>query len=1852
MRANSILTPVRSRALITALLLALLAALAPAQPAAAQDDPEPYEGWAESMPTVIRPGGTPRIDVQVLSWHTGEPAAFFDDDTTLTIDRWDGVPVATPTVTVVDALNASFVPPGDLAEDWYTLVFSSQGYTVHGYLEVRALDAGAWNHLDVASPTPGATSVTVSSNVAHLVEDTTVVDATLYPSDGGPEDITATTEFVREDDARGSIDLAAPLQPGDSLEVTLEGPGGTFEGWTYLEYPGLSLVGDALMEGATTGEVLRFEAYGFEFDGSETVRLRSWGVPIPRGALGTPVVTGPRELSVEVLQELSLGGYELVVTTAHGPMAVHLRVVQPVVESIYDETLVRSETPDVSNHLWLYGVGQGWTDATTVELVDLDGVSVAQAAVSLDSWSPVRQFLYTELDLSGVADGVHRVRITTGDQVDESLVVRVKGPYVAASWYPWDEGVVEVSPIGFSFQTGAEVAVRDRDGNLVGTSQITEEEAAHGYGQVEVVGDLADVVHHVTVEQDSSTYSGRFRPHWWWDELEVSPEVSAPGSRPDEFTLRDRGGDLSAQPISRTKRYSAGETRHVTADLPQRVDRERAIQRYPGGLEDGGYAVDLEDDGIRSYGWMQVGEWDDGPHLEADPRFLPSGFGPGDVRLRAHNFELDTDSDVTARLFTYDWWADEEVELEGVGGGTVVDEHTLDIAIETSLADGDYWLEIDIDGAIYGADFYVGWDEYPWLEADPYNLPAGAESLRAVTNGFTIAEDATLSAELRDGQYELLDVVGSVTRGADGMSVDVTFTEPLPDDYYEAIITINGRSFWVDFVVGEGPPRFWVQPWEVAPDTPTTVTLYGTNTDWNAETEVELFVADPWWSGAGFVDDIATSAEAGDHEGEPIDAILDVRVLGPNEIEVDLGPLDEDHYEFVVTTGAQVLRSSFQVRLPTSVTVTPSVIDPRTLPRSLSVSTLNLDLQAEDAEITIWGPNDARYDELFTATGPNTGTIALPAGAPTGWYFVDVEQADRYGWATFRILASSVSVSPSVITDASSNGRVLAVTARGFDLESPTVTLKDAANQTVPITANVRWWERLDVTLGQSLAPGRYTLTVTEDDTVASTTLEVVAAPPAGEPAPPRATVGEGTPGTVTTDPATGLVTATIGAFEVDDVTLSFPIPGCPPGDDIDGVRVLFNGQEVDADYDTGSCTGTVTISASMIRGEGGGTIEVEVERDGETTVTPIGEIVLYDPAGVVTDAESGDPIPGAVVTLYRAPELTPASGPEAGAGECQSSATVARDPETGKNLWNQQITREDGTVEPGDSPFIEPRPAAVRQSEDSKNPLVTTELGYYGWDVAEGCWFVHVVAEGYDNVVSPVVGIGPPPLEEVTDLDIAMQRSTTPVDTDPPVWVEGDALTARDVTTSQVVLDWPAATDASPPVQYQVRWGTDRSTGWVTDLTATISGLESGTSYSFAVFARDSLGNVTPAPLQTTVVTQTPPDTTPPVFGAGELVASDVTQAGLTLTWPTATDDRPGPVTYTVRRGETVLATGLTATTYAVTGLSPATEYTFSVTASDGPGNTTPTPLTRTVTTQSPPDATPPVFGAGELVASTVTQSSLTLTWPAATDAASPPVTYTVRRGATVLATGISATTFGVTGLTPNAEYTFTVRARDAVGNESTPLSLTVRTAKPPPPPPPPVQPPTCADAKPGMRFSDVDPNSTHGRNIVCSAGLDLVTGKGDGTYDPTGSLTRGQTATILLRALERSGVVLTAEKGFRDVPAGHPHGTAIRKLAAAGIVNGTSATTFDPGGSVTRAQFAALLDRASGVYFASYPEARNPFNDVSGVHAPAIIRLAGAGVIKGTSATTFDPSRNINRAQAASLFVRWLEDQAQRMR
>lgn len=194
---------------------------------------------------------------------------------------------------------------------------------------------------------------------------------------------------------------------------------------------------------------------------------------------------------------------------------------------------------------------------------------------------------------------------------------------------------------------------------------------------------------------------------------------------------------------------------------------------------------------------------------------------------------------------------------------------------------------------------------------------------------------------------------------------------------------------------------------------------------------------------------------------------------------------------------------------------------------------------------------------------------------------------------------------------------------------------------------------------------------------------------------------------------------------------------------------------------------------------------------------------------------------------------------------------------------------------------------------------------------------------------------------------------------------------------------------------------------------------------------------------------------------------------------------------------------------------------------------------------------------------------------------------------------------------------------------------------------------PPTCADAEPVAPFRDVLPGTTHAEAISCAAGLSLVRGVGEGRFAPAGTLTRAQTATILYGALEASGIALTEEQRFLDVSASNVHATAIRRLAAAGIIEGRSPGTFDPGAPVSRAQLASLLDRTSTSLLAPYPDGGPAgFTDTAGsVHAEAIDRLADAGIILGRSPTSFGPGAAVTRAQAASLFVRWLEDQAERL-
>ncbi len=95
--------------------------------------------------------------------------------------------------------------------------------------------------------------------------------------------------------------------------------------------------------------------------------------------------------------------------------------------------------------------------------------------------------------------------------------------------------------------------------------------------------------------------------------------------------------------------------------------------------------------------------------------------------------------------------------------------------------------------------------------------------------------------------------------------------------------------------------------------------------------------------------------------------------------------------------------------------------------------------------------------------------------------------------------------------------------------------------------------------------------------------------------------------------------------------------------------------------------------------------------------------------------------------------------------------------------------------------------------------------------------------------------------------------------------------------------------------------------------------------------------------------------------------------------------------------------------------------------------------------------------------------------------------------------------------------------------------------------------------------------------------AALGIVEGKAEGEYDPEGSLTRAEMTTIILRAVNMAGTA-SGRDIFTDVTSEH---WAYANIAAAyqlGMVDGTSATTFEPDASVTGEQAVKMVVAALG--------------------------------------------------------------------
>jgi len=174
--------------------------------------------------------------------------------------------------------------------------------------------------------------------------------------------------------------------------------------------------------------------------------------------------------------------------------------------------------------------------------------------------------------------------------------------------------------------------------------------------------------------------------------------------------------------------------------------------------------------------------------------------------------------------------------------------------------------------------------------------------------------------------------------------------------------------------------------------------------------------------------------------------------------------------------------------------------------------------------------------------------------------------------------------------------------------------------------------------------------------------------------------------------------------------------------------------------------------------------------------------------------------------------------------------------------------------------------------------------------------------------------------------------------------------LAASGTTSSSTNLSWNAVT---PPAGCSVSYKVLQSSTVIATPTTTsdaVTGLNPSTTYSFTVEATDSDGSSAQSSALS-VTTQASSCTTKPSTPTG-LKAAGTTDSTTNLSWNAVTPPTGCSVSYSITGGPSTLTTSSTSDTEG--GLTPSTSYTFSLTAADFAGSSSPTTVTVTTSALS----------------------------------------------------------------------------------------------------------------------------------------------------------------------------------------------------------------------------------------------------------------------------------------------------------
>lgn len=177
---------------------------------------------------------------------------------------------------------------------------------------------------------------------------------------------------------------------------------------------------------------------------------------------------------------------------------------------------------------------------------------------------------------------------------------------------------------------------------------------------------------------------------------------------------------------------------------------------------------------------------------------------------------------------------------------------------------------------------------------------------------------------------------------------------------------------------------------------------------------------------------------------------------------------------------------------------------------------------------------------------------------------------------------------------------------------------------------------------------------------------------------------------------------------------------------------------------------------------------------------------------------------------------------------------------------------------------------------------------------------------------------------------------------------------------------------------------------------------------------------------------------------------------------------------------------------------------------------------------------------------------------------------------------------------------------------------------------------------------FSDIDEVPWAREAILLLSEWEIISGVGDGKFDPLANVTREQFVHMIVTAFSISGEVENVK--FTDVDENAWYYNSLKAAIAKKIITGMTSKEFGTGKYITRQDMAVILDRVATFKAVTiptdmYPDKINDIDKCADYSKASVTKFTRANIMTGSGDGNFAPNDNATRAMAAVVIYRMLK-------